>query len=126
MAILMSPTVMQTPCGNFRRQWAVLDHTHKGHGPAEGADTEFWALFPPILNEKMNQEIDQLRTVADVNEWQELVVKYNWSCPEHTLVDGVVVDGWGLVECVVDLRKMTQRNTRSGTVRAVKYFYVPM
>ena len=63
---------------------------------------------------------------AEVCKEQELVVKYNWSCPEHTLVDGVVVDSWGLVECVVDLRKMTQRNTRSGTVRAVKYFYVPM
>ena len=126
MAILMSPTVMQTPCGNFRRQWAVLDHTHKGKGPTEGIDTEFWAVFPPLLNDKMNQEIDQLSTVADKIVGQELAVKYNWSCPEHTLVDGVVVDGWGLVECVVDLRKMTQRNTRSGTVRAVKYFYVPM
>ena len=118
MAVLNSPTVMQSVGGEFLRQWAVLDHTHEGRGPAEGIDLEFWALFPPILNEKMNQEIDQLRTVADGNEWQELVVKYNWPYRER--------NGWGLVECVVDLRNMTQRNTRSGRVRAVKYFYVPM
>ena len=114
MAILMSPTVMQTPCGNFRRQWAVVDHTHKGEGPTDGIDTEFWAVFPPLLNDKMNQEINQLSTVADKIVGQELAVKYNWLCYGE------------LVEYVVDLGNMTQLNTRSGRKRDVKYFYVPM
>jgi len=67
----------------------------------------------------MNQEIDQWSTVADKMEGQDLVVTYNWSTYDKQ-------NGWELVECVIDLHTMTQRNTRSGTERAVKYFYVPM
>ena len=111
---MQTPTVIQTPCGDLRRQWAVLERTNIGQGRNEGVNTEFWAVFPPILNDQMNQEIDQWSTVADKMEGQELVVTYNW------------YNGWELVEYVIDLHTMTQRNTRSDTKRAVKYFYVPM
>ena len=116
---MQTPTVIQTPCGDLRRQWAVLDRTNIGQGRNERLNTEFWAVFPPILNDQMNQEIDQWSTVADKMEGQDLVVTYNWSTYDKQ-------NGWELVECVIDLHTMTQRNTRSGTERAVKYFYVPM
>ena len=116
---------MKSPVGEMYRQWAVLDHSSPYHESA--TQVRFWADFPPVLNETMNRQVDLLTEqfpAGHVLPFEGLGVTYNW--PSNRYSPNTQSMQPCMVECVVDLTKMTQRNVQSGKERAVKFYYQPI
>ena len=122
---LKFPTTMETPAGEMYRQWAVLDHSsYPYHMGSAATQVHFWADFPPVLNERMNREVEQLSAQLSAGQvYAELTINYNWSSYQYSRDTRSMQPC--MVECVVDLMKMTQRNVQSGKERAVKFYYKP-
>ena len=119
---------MQTPNGDMHRQWAVLDHSsYETHENGTSTQVQRWADFPPVLNDTMNREVERLtEMVSPSHEGEPLVqleIAYNWHSYKYSRDTRSMQPC--MVECVVDLVKMTQRNVQSGKERAVKFYYKP-
>ena len=126
MDVLRSPTILKTPIGELHRQWAVLDG-YKSHRNPDGSTTcsPVWAELPTPLNDTMNQKLDQLKeslsAYSTLEESDELecfsfTFKYKWTHDDINYAPFVV-------DMVVDLQNMTQRNMQAGTERAVAFWY---
>ena len=108
----------------MRRQWAVLERSsYDAHEHGKAMQIKYWADFPPILNDLMNQEVSKLaeQLLASHVPVAEATVKYLWPGFQWSEVTGT----WEptQVECLIDLVKMTQTNLQSGVVRAVRFSY---
>ena len=108
----------------MHRQWAVLERSsYDSHENGNATQIKYWADFPPILNELMNQEVSKLAEQLALGSHiplEEATVKYLWPSFQWT-EDGTYEPIQ--VECVIDLVRMTQTNTQSGKVRAVRFSY---
>ena len=125
MEFLRFPTVMKTQCGDLHRRWAVLDNKqHQYHPDGSSTQVHFWAEFPTVLNDQMNAQIESLTASVDERAPVEVLeVRYNW--PSYQYFEETHTNEPCLVEMVVDLKTMVQRNTATGTMRHVKFFYKP-
>ena len=110
----------------MRRQWAVLERSsYDAHEHGKAMQIKYWADFPPILNDLMNQEVsklaEQLLGTPSHVPVAEATVKYLWPSFQWSKETGT----WEMiqVECLIDLVKMTQTNMQSGMVRAVRFSY---
>ena len=52
----------------MHRQWAVLERSsYDSHENGNATQIKYWADFPPILNEMMNQEVSKLAEQLSAN-----------------------------------------------------------
>ena len=128
MDVLRCPTILKTPIGELHRQWAVLDGYKFQRDPdGSGSTTRspVWAEIPSPLNDTMNQKLDQLaeslsayRTSEESDELEHFSfkIKYKWTNDDLNYAPFVV-------DMVLDLHNMTQRNMQSGTEQAVAFWY---
>ena len=111
----------------MHRQWAVLDRSaYETHSGGACTRVNYWADFPPVLNDTMNEQVELLTAELSgrpVPVDSEVNVKYNWPSYEYSPETNNMQPC--LIECVVDLIKMTQTNMQTGKVRAVRFYYVP-
>ena len=131
MDVLRFPTILKTPIGELRRQWAVLDG-YKSHRNPDGSTTcsPVWAELPTPLNDTMNQKLDQLTESlsaystleeSDELEFFSFTFKYKLKWTNDDIVD---IDYAPFqIDMVVDLQNMTQRNMQAGTEQAVAFWY---
>ena len=107
----------------MHRQWAVLERSsYDSHENGNATQIKYWADFPPILNDLMNQEVSKLaeQLLASHVPVAEATVKYLWPSFQWSNTGT-----WEpiQVECVIDLVQMTQWNTKTGMVRQVRFSY---